>query len=311
MQADVIVIGSLNMDLVITTQRAPEAGETLSGTDFHTIPGGKGANQAVAAAKLGCTVALIGRVGSDAFGEKLLETLSKSGVNISNISRDAEASTGIAIITVEADGQNRILLVPGANGKITPFDVDVIENLIAGAKLLIMQMEIPLNSVHQALDLANFHHVPVLLNLSPARCLSDDMFQKVKYLVVNETEASSLTGLSVVDIRTAESAAGLLLEKGTNTVIITLGDQGAVCASGEGSFTSPAYLVKSVDSTAAGDAFIGGYASAVLEGKHEWECIQYANAVGALTTTKLGAQISLPTKVELLEFLENAHIRQE
>ncbi len=310
MQADVVVIGSLNMDLVITTQRAPEAGETLSGIDFHTIPGGKGANQAVAAAKLGCTVAMVGRVGSDEFGKKLLETLSNCGVDISNISRDTEASTGVAMIMVESDGQNRILLVPGANDKVTSLEMVVVENLIAKAKLLIMQMEIPSSSVHQALELANFHHVPVLLNLSPAASLPDEMLQKVKYLVVNETESSALTGLSVVDIQTAKTAAGLLLEKGTNTVIITLGDLGAVYASSEGVFTSPAYFVKSVDTTAAGDAFIGGYASAVLEGKHERECIQYANAVGALTTTKLGAQISLPTKVELFEFLENAQTRQ-
>lgn len=306
MPADVVVIGSLNMDLVVTAQRAPEAGETLPGREFHTLSGGKGANQAIAAARLGCKVAMVGKVGRDGFGVQLLETLAESGVDVSNITTDHEASTGIALITVEESGQNRILIVAGANAKLSPAEIEALEELIAGAKLLIMQMEIPHESVLRALEIAAIHTVPVLLNLAPAFPVTGHLLKKVAYLVVNESEAAILTGLHVTDRATALHAAQALRTQGANRVILTLGDQGAVCASSTDVFAVPAYTVHPVDTTAAGDAFIGGFTASVLEGRDMKSCIQYANAAGALAATRLGAQASLPTKAELKDFLSNA-----
>lgn len=299
--ADIIVIGSLNADLVVKSPRFPQPGETISGENLQIIPGGKGANQAVAAARQGVGVAMVGRVGSDSFGPFLLENLKSNQVNTSHVLVD-ESATGTAIIVVDANGQNSIVLSPGANGKVTPADVDSASFL--NAKLLLLQLEIPTPTVLRAAQKAREHGLTVILNPAPAKSLPAELLANVDILIPNESELALLTNLPVNDASSAEVAAKDLLKLGIKTVIVTLGSKGALLVTSTQVTHVDAYKINVVDTTAAGDAFIGGFASAMLSGTSLEESVRYGCACGALATTKFGAQPSLPTEEEATRFIK-------
>ncbi|MBE0680387.1 MAG: ribokinase [Anaerolineales bacterium] len=298
-QCDVLVIGSLNADLVVRAPRFPQPGETISGDDLQIIPGGKGANQAVAAARQGASVAMTGRVGRDGFGDFLLDNLKNNRVDISNIERD-DASSGTAIIIVDESGQNSIVLSPGANGKVGSQDVDSAPD----AKILLLQFEIPMKTVLHAAMRYKAKGTTVILNPAPARQIPDELLAAVDILVPNESELALLTNLQVTDIKSAEFAAHKILKQGVKTVIVTMGSNGALIVTDTQVTHVDAFKVDVVDTTAAGDAFIGGFASAVLRGLNLENAVRYANACGALAATKFGAQPSLPTKEEVERFIK-------
>jgi ribokinase len=298
--SDILVIGSLNVDLVVRAPRFPAPGETISGEDLAIIPGGKGANQAVAAARQGAKVSMVGRVGSDSFGPTLTQNLQKNNVDITHIKKDSSA-TGTAIIVVDAGGQNSIVLSPGANGKVTQADVHAVP--FQDVDTLLLQLEIPLETVIHAANLARQNGLRVILNPAPARQLPDSLLADIDILIPNESELQLLTGQPVTDTTSAEAAAKALLAKGVQTVIVTLGEKGALLVTPENVELVPAFNVDVVDTTAAGDAFIGGLAAALLTGKSLEEAVLYGNASGALTATKFGAQPSLPTAEDVKNLL--------
>ncbi len=304
LKCDVLVIGSLNADLVVRTPHFPEPGETISGEDLHIIPGGKGANQAVAAARQGASVAMIGRVGKDSFGDTLLDNLKNNHVDTSNIERD-DASTGTAIIVVDQNGQNSIVLSAGANGKVTGGNVKKNFPGFQAIKYVLLQLEIPLETVIYAAQSSFMEDALVILNPAPARPLPDELLKAIDYLIPNETELSILSGMPVTDVASAEKAARALQEHGTFTIIVTMGDKGALIVDKFDNEAQliPAFKVEAIDTTAAGDAFIGGFASALLRNLEIDEAVKYANACGALAATKFGAQPSLPTKDEIEKFI--------
>jgi len=308
MPPHIVVVGSLNMDLVIRTPRFPGPGETIIGSAFHTIPGGKGANQAVAAAKLGAQVTMVGRVGDDAFGTQQIANLSQLGIDVSRIQRDPEAATGVALIVLDEQGQNSIILAPGANMRLTLADLEAAEDALASAAILVLQLETPQKVVEQAIRVARAHGVVVLLNPAPARRLPPTLLSQVDVLIPNESETALLTGTEVNDIESARRAAAKLRAPGVGTVILTLGGRGALLLEGQKATHVPGYRVDVVDTTAAGDAFVGGFAVGLAEGQELAEAVRLANAAGALAVTKLGAQPSLPTRSEVEAFLRN---RQE
>jgi ribokinase len=309
MTASIAVVGSLNMDLVIRSPRIPRPGETIIGGEFHTVPGGKGANQAVAAVRLGARVSMVGRVGRDAFADALLESLGADGIDDTFVVRDEEAATGVALIVVDDNGENSIVVSSGANMRLSPADVEAAESVIAAADLLIVQLEVPLESVIRSAELAHAHGAKVVLNPAPARPLPAGLLSKVDVLVPNESEAALLTGLPVGLQIEAEQAAAALLRSGVGRVILTLGERGALSA-GEGEMQiTPAFDVNPVDSTAAGDAFVAGLSVALAEGKGVSQAVRWGNAAGGLATTKLGAQPSLPTRQALERLLSDGRLR--
>ena len=299
--ANIIVVGSLNADLVVRTPRFPQPGETISGEDLQIIPGGKGANQAVAAARQGTPTAMVGRVGRDSFGPDLINNLKQNGVDTERVQTDPESATGTAIIIVDTNGQNSIVLSPGGNGKVTPADVEEIP--FSEATLLLLQLEIPVEAVLAAARRAKENGLRVLLNPAPARALPDELLALPDFLLPNESELSLLSDLPVNDLPSAENAAKTLLERGIQTVIVTLGANGALIVNKELTKHIPSFKVDVVDTTAAGDAFIGGFASALLQNKSLEEAVRYGCACGALAATKFGAQPSLPTKEDVEKFL--------
>ncbi|NLS78628.1 MAG: ribokinase [Chloroflexi bacterium] len=297
--SEIVVIGSLNMDLVVRAPRLPSPGETVRGEAFRTIPGGKGANQAAAIALLGQPVTMLGRVGDDAFGEQLAQNLGAKGVDPAHLLATVGVATGTATIIVDAAGQNSIVIAPGANGQVTPQDVDDCDGLLRQARYLVLQLEIPLETVAHAIDKAARHGVQVVLNPAPAAQLPARLLSRVRYLVPNESEAQWLTGLPVSDAGSAARAADRLRQQGAHTVIITLGSQGAYVASPDGSFHMPVPEVTVVDTTAAGDAFIGGLVVALSRGLSLRDAVRYASCAGALAVTRFGAQTSLPSGAEV------------
>jgi ribokinase len=304
MGAKIAVVGSLNMDLVVRAPHMPIPGETVIGSDFRTIPGGKGANQAVAAARLGAEVAMIGRVGDDDFGRAQLRNLGELAIDTTHVTVDPEAATGIALITLDASGQNSIVLAPGANMRLTKEDINAAQGAIIQSDVLVLQLESPLEVVAYATDLAHDQGVKVILNPAPAQPLPKETLARLDYLIPNESETALLTGIEVADINSAKEAAERLREEGVGTVILTLGARGAFLVSAEESVHVPGYSVEVVDTTAAGDAFVGGLAVAVAQGQNLAEAVRYANAAGALAVTRLGAQPSLPTHQEVEEFMK-------
>jgi len=303
MAGHIVVVGSLNMDLVVRAPRHPQPGETILGGDFRTFPGGKGANQAVAAARLGAAVQMIGRVGADAFGDALLQTLAQDGVDTRHVQRDQEAPTGVALITLNAAGQNAIVVAPEANARVTPQDVVAAAAAFAGAAVLLLQLECPLPAVAQAIELAKQHGAQVVLNPAPAQPLDAALLAQVDYLLPNQNELALLTGLD--DLR---PAVRRLQAVGVRRIVMTLGEEGVLVVEGDSEVHIPAHGVTVVDTTAAGDAFAGAFAVALLEGHATYQAAAWGNAAGALAVTRAGAQPSLPRRDELEKFLAAARM---
>jgi ribokinase len=299
--SDILIVGSLNADLVVRVPRFPQPGETISGGDLQIIPGGKGANQAVAAARQGASVSMLGRVGNDSFGPELIQNLKQNNVDTSHVQIDSGAATGTAIIVVDAKGQNNIVLSPGGNGQVRPADVADIS--FSDYKLLLLQLEIPIEAVTSAAQRARESGLSVLLNPAPAISLPKKLIARSDFILPNETELGLLTNRSVHDIPSAEKAARTLLEDGAQNVIVTLGANGALIVNQEITKHIPSFEVQVIDTTAAGDAFIGGFASALLSNKSLEEAVRYGCACGALAATKFGAQPSLPTREEAERFI--------
>lgn len=295
----IVVLGSLNMDLVVRAPRHPQPGETLIGGEFQTFPGGKGANQAVAAARLGAEVWMIGRVGRDAFGDALLRTVQQDGVNTTFIRQDEQAATGVALITLDAAGQNTIVVAPGANMRVTPQDVIESESAFDRADLLLMQLECPLEAVETAARIAHQHGMQVVLNPAPARLLPATLLAQTDYLLPNQPELRLLAE-GETDVK---RAAARLLANGVRNLIVTLGEEGALLITPEIEEKLPAFSVEVVDTVAAGDAFAAAFCVALAEGKPLQEAVLWGNAAGAIAVTRPGAQPSMPTRAELLQFL--------
>jgi len=307
MTARIVVVGSMNMDLVIRSPRIPKPGETIVGGDLVTVPGGKGANQAVAAARLGAQVAMVGRVGKDDFGQKLLNNLTASGVDCRAVIQDASVATGVALIMVDDAGENSIVVSLGANMRLSPEDVEAAEPIIAAAQLLLLQLESPLESVIRAARLARAHGLRVILNPAPAQPAPKALMELVDVLVPNQHEAAMMSGMTPVnEPYQAAVAARALQSMGIDQVVITLGERGALLASGRTATLFPAFPITAVDTTAAGDAFVAGLSVALAEGQPLEEAVWWGNAAGALAATQLGAQTSLPTRQSLEAMLASA-----
>lgn len=302
--SEIVVVGSLNMDLIVRTPRLPRPGETVVGHGFSMAPGGKGANQAIAGARLGARMLIVGRVGADEFGRSLRHNLRAAGVHDVFVVTDEAAATGVALIAVEDSSQNSIVVTAGANAHVSRRDVEAARSAIVSGRALVTQLEVPLEAVTCALRVAHAAHVLTVLNPAPARPLPTDLFTLVDILVPNETEASVLTGTHVQDRESAEAAARELHRRGAQAVVITLGTEGALAYAEGRVHLVPAFAVKAVDATGAGDAFVAALTVARVRGL-DWDAaLGEASAAGALATTRLGAQPSLPTRAELIAFLE-------
>jgi ribokinase len=299
----ITVIGSLNMDLVTYVTRLPQIGETIIGQDFKQIPGGKGANQTDAIAKLRVPVRMLGGVGADAMGETLLTSLRQDGVDISQIEQFEDCSTGIATITVDGVGNNCIVVTPGANYRFLAENVQRMKTVIDASDIVVTQLEIPVETVRYSLELAKKLGKTTILNPAPACALDDALLSRVDLLIPNETELEFLSGDPLHTEADIVAAARRLIDRGVKEVIVTLGEKGCIYVNFEGSRSFKAYQVDVVDTTAAGDSFIGGLAVALSEGKGIEAAISFAMAVAALAVTKKGAQSSLPYRDEVEEFL--------
>ncbi|BDG05433.1 ribokinase [Anaeromyxobacter oryzae] len=295
---DVVVVGSLNMDLVVRAPRLPAPGETILGGAFATVPGGKGGNQAVAAARLGARTAMVGRVGDDAFGRALRAGLEADGIDCAAVRDLRGEATGVALIVVDDDGRNGIVVAPGANARLAPDDVP--EAVLAGASVVALQLEVPLAVVEATARRARALGRTVVLNPAPARPLPPALLADADLLVPNEIEAGMLTGVAVDSIDRAFDAGARLREQGAHTVLVTLGERGVVLVSAEGARHFPARSVKAVDTTAAGDTFIGGLCAALARGRPLPDAIGFAQAAAAISVTRPGAQPSIPWAREVV-----------
>jgi len=293
------------MDLVVKSPRIPVVGETILGGDFIMTPGGKGANQAVAAAKLGADVCFIARLGEDLFARQSLSNFKKEAVNTKYITQTKEAPSGVALITVDDSGNNVIVVAPGANKMLSPDDVKRAESDIASSGALVAQLEIPLDTVEYAASLANKSGVLFILDPAPARKLSPDLLRMVDVITPNETEAQILTDIEVTDEESACTAVKKLLEFGVKSVILTVGEKGFLLADNDRLESVSAIKVKAVDTTAAGDAFAGSLAVGLAQGKNLYDAALFANYVAALSITKMGAQSSMPTGEMVESFIKD------
>ena len=303
----VVVVGSFNMDLVVQAGRRPETGETLMGKEFGMFIGGKGSNQAIAAARLGANVTMIGRLGTDLFGDTLMATHTEEGICTNNVVRDTEAGTGVASILIDADGDNSIVLVPQANMRLTVADIERASESIAAADVLLLQLEVPISASQRAAEIAKSNGATVVLNPAPAQELPDGFLAQVDILTPNEVETESLSGVRVSTTTDAERAAKVLLDKGLSAVILTLGERGALLLTSDLTQQVPAYSVEVVDTTAAGDAFCGALATALARGDNLVDAVAFANAAGALAVTVLGAAPSMPTAAQVKAFGEGSN----
>jgi ribokinase len=306
----IAVVGSLNMDLVTRTERRPQPGETLLGQSFAMFVGGKGLNQAIAAARLGAHVRMIGRIGRDEFGATLAQTLEANQVDTRYVTQDDQAGSGIATIVVDGTGDNTIIVVSGANWRLSAADVERAAEAITSADALVMQLESPLDAVIRAAEIAHAAGVRVLLNPAPARPLPDALLRLVDILTPNETEARLLTGVEITDDRSAEQAARALLARDVGATVLTLGSRGALLVDRERVVRVPGYRVPVVDTTAAGDAFCGALAVQLARGHALEQAAQFANAAGALATTVAGAEPAMP-RLEAVEQLIAANQRDD
>ena len=300
----VVIVGSINMDLVARMARLPRPGETLHGDSFQAIPGGKGANQAVAAARMGARVTMIGRVGDDAFGDDLRKSLQSSGVNTEHLMTTRQCSSGVALIGVDSAGANSIVVIGGANSRLTPADIESLSHVISAADVLVVQLETPVETVATALRIARQHHVKTILDPAPAPAgkLPDEV-NTVDVISPNQTEAEALTGVVVSDIASAQEAARILLKNGAVDVVMKLGELGAlVCNAAGETHHIPAANANIIDTTAAGDAFTAGLAVALAEGQELAAAARFGCAAGTLACTVFGAQPAMPSREAVDQF---------
>ncbi|MEO5648992.1 MAG: ribokinase [Ginsengibacter sp.] len=295
----IIVIGSANTDMVVKATKLPLPGETLLGGSFFMNAGGKGANQAVAAARLGGNVILVAKVGNDIFGKQTIEGLQKEHINTRFIFVDDEAPSGTALIMVNKEGENCIVVAPGANANLMPEDIEKVEN-ITKAEIILMQLEIPMETIESIAKNAKANHQKVIINPAPAQTLSDELLNDLFLITPNETEATLLTGITVVDETTASKAAEVFLKKGVHNVIITLGRKGAYFQNSSRKFKLDAPTVQAIDTTAAGDTFSGAIAVALTEEMNWEDAIKFAVAAASISVTRLGAQSSVPLRSEIV-----------
>jgi ribokinase len=292
----IVVVGSCNVDLTTFTDRFPNPGETMFGTAFDLGFGGKGANQAVAARRCGADVAMIARVGNDLFGQATLDNFAQLGIDASHVRIVDGVSSGVAPIFVDPSGQNRIIVVKGANDRLRPDDIDAAKALIAAAQCVVLQFEIPLDTVRHTVRLARANGVRTIVNPAPALPIDGGLLQHVDYFVPNETEAEAITGMPVRTPEDAERCARSLVDRGTRRALLTLGERGALVAGDDGVEFVPAFRVATRDTTGAGDAFIGSFATFLGQRVPEREAIARANLYAALSTTAVGTQKSFPTR---------------
>lgn len=293
----ILVIGSLNVDLVSRVEQLPLAGQTISSKDFNVIPGGKGANQAVGAAKLGADVTMIGKVGNDENGILLLDSLQQAGVNTEHIQKGD--TTGMAFITVDQAGENHIVLVPGANNEMSKADIDKYKAVLEQSEIIILQLEIPLNVVEYVIQLAKKRNKKVILNPAPSQVLSKHVFQGIHTLIPNETELAILTNKPTSTYDQITEAAKYLKSIGVEEVIVTMGSQGSYIITDKYKAHIPSEKVDVVDTTAAGDSYIAAYAVGRTNGLSSLEAAKFATKVAAITVTREGAQSSLPSQEEM------------
>jgi len=301
----IVVVGSSNTDMIIKVPWLPKPGETVLGGKFFTAAGGKGANQAVAAARAGGDVIFLARIGDDMFGQKAREGFIKDNINVDYVLTDDNEPSGVALILVAPDGENVIAVAGGANSNLSPSDVEKQSDLISSADILLGQLETPLETIHKAVSIASENGVKVILNPAPAQQLSDDILGKISILTPNESEAQLLTGIEVDSPEDASKAADVLMDKGVEPVLLTMGARGAYIATSQFKELIPGFEVEAVDATAAGDVFNGALAVAIADNMPIREAVSFANAAAALSVTKLGAQPSAPTKEEVDKFFKS------
>ncbi len=296
----ITVIGSINTDLVVRSSVIPAPGQTLMGHSFITTGGGKGANQAVASVRLGGEVSLVAKIGADAFGKMSLDNFKKEKINIDHVYIDDHAPSGVAIIVVDDKGENIIVVAPGANAELSCGDIRLAEPVIENADIILLQLEIPMDTIAEAITIANKHKRMILLNPAPAASIPDQVLRAVDIITPNQSEAKALTGIMVKDVITAQEASDRLHEKGIQTVIITMGDKGAYLSSPDHKdLVSGFNNVQVIDTVAAGDTFCGALAIAITEKKDLCSAVKFANAAAALSVTKQGAQTSIPNRQEV------------
>ena len=304
MDKNIVVVGSSNTDMIIKMSRIPKPGETVLGGEFSIAAGGKGANQAVSAARAGGNVVFIARIGEDMFGEQSVRGFVQDGINTENIVRDKKAPSGVALIFVDREGENSIAVASGANANLSPADIDASRDVIASASIILMQLEIPVETVKAVVEIAREHEIKVILNPAPAQPLGDDILKYISIITPNESEAELLTGIKVGDEQRTEKAANALLAKGIQTVLITLGARGVYVADSDFKGIIPGFSVQAEDTTAAGDVFNGVLAVLLAENKSLIDAVRFSNAAAALSATKLGAQTSAPYREEIEKFLK-------
>jgi ribokinase len=300
-QKPIVVVGSINIDLVASAEKIPVAGETVRSSDFQMHPGGKGANQAVAVARLGYPVQLIGKVGTDAFGGQLLSYLREAGVDVSAVERH-EGTSGVAMIAVSPRGENSIVVTPGANAQVTPAFLESHREKIRGAGMVLAQLEIPIETVEHLASLCGEEGIPLMLDPAPAHALPSKVLHHLRWFTPNETEAAFFVAQFAKDMRVAEPEriASALLDAGVESVVLKMGSRGVYLASANySSRTVPAFQVEAVDTTAAGDAFNGAFATALTMGMEQMEAARFAAAAAAISVTRSGAQPSMPTRAEV------------
>lgn len=295
----IVVVGSCNTDMVVKSDRLPVPGETVLGGAFMMNPGGKGANQAVAVARLGGNASFITKTGNDLFGKQSIELFDEEHINTDNILSDPLNPSGVALITVDTNGENCIVVASGANASLSTHDIENARNIIERADILLMQLEIPLETVEYAAKIAFDKNIKVILNPAPAAYLSNELIQCLYAIVPNKTEAEMLSGIKVSDWRTAKLAADAISEKGVNNVIITLGSKGSFIKEGNSYFEVPVKKIKAVDTTAAGDTFCGALSVGLSEGLSILDAVKFANTASGIVVTREGAQKSIPYRTEI------------
>lgn len=305
MSGKIVVVGSSNTDLIIKMNKLPKQGETVIGKDYVRSLGGKGANQAVAAARAGADVTFITKMGRDEFGHEALKSFKKEGIHTGNILIDEVSLSGLAMVWVDKEGENSIVVASGANANLTSEEIIEKKSVIESADILIVQLEIPLETVKTAVEIAHQNKVVIILNPAPAKELPDELLQMVDIITPNIHELEMLSHTTIKDCEDIEQAVSKLHSKGIKNIIVTYGDKGSYISNGEGFTHIPPFNVKAVDTTAAGDILNGAFAAALLENKPMEEALLFANAAAAISVTRMGAQVSAPYKKHVMEFLKN------